>query len=355
MPDDGTANPMRAAQANMRPAPIKRFYTLAEVKEMDGCYALTLDGRAARTPGRNLLAAASHPLMLRVAEEWARQGETLDPADMPLTRLLNSAIDGVAKTMDETRADVARYAGSDLLCYRADEPEALAERQRAAFDPVLDWAAETFGGRRFDLAAGVMHVAQPAETLEAFRKAVEPFDDPAALAALSVVTSLTGSAILALAVARGRLTAEEAWRLAHLDEDFQAERWGADEEAAARREGALARDGGGGDRAPGDANELTSGPEPAPRFVFGIQLAELAEPGSQRRHRSTFVRYIGSRASSSARRRLGEAARACSRARPRTPAQSSRLERRMRKGVCGVRPQSVGGTEAKKRIAKASL
>ena len=236
MPDDGTANPMRAAQANMRPPPIKRFFASADVKERDGRYALTLDGRTARTPGRNLLAAGSRPLMLRVAEEWARQGETLDPADMPLTRLLNSAIDGVAKTVDETRAEVVRYAGSDLLCYRAEEPETLAERQRAAFDPVLDWATETHGGRRFNLAAGVTHVAQPPETLEAFRKSVELFDDPAALAALSVVTSLTGSAILALAVARGRLTGEEAWRLAHLDEDFQAERWGVDEEAAARRE-----------------------------------------------------------------------------------------------------------------------
>ena len=98
--------------------------------------------------------------MQAVAEEWARQGEALDPADMPLTRLLNSAIDGVAKAMDETRAEIVRYAGSDLLCYRAESPEALAERQRAAYDPVLDWAAEILGAR-FVLAAGVIHVEQP--------------------------------------------------------------------------------------------------------------------------------------------------------------------------------------------------
>ncbi len=233
MPDDGR-DPMRAAQANMRPAPLKRFYATAGLVEADGRFALTLDGRRARTPGRNPVAAPSRAVMERVAEEWARQGEALDPSAMPLTRLLNSALDGVAKAMDETRAEIVRYAGSDLLCYRADDPEALAERQRLAFDPVLDWAAEELGAR-FALAAGVMHVAQPEATVGAVRDAVARFDDPVALAALSVVTSLTGSAVLALAVARGRLSADEAWRLAHLDEDFQIEKWGEDEEAAARR------------------------------------------------------------------------------------------------------------------------
>jgi chaperone required for assembly of F1-ATPase len=172
--------------------------------------------------------------MERVAEEWARQEETVDPADMPLTRLLNSAIDGVAQTMDETRADIARYAGSDLLCYRADAPGALAERQRLAFDPVLAWAAEALGAR-FNLAAGVIHVAQPPEVLAAVRSALDAVDDPAALAALSVITTLTGSALLALAAHRCFLTPAEAWAAAHVDEDFQSERWGVDEEARARR------------------------------------------------------------------------------------------------------------------------
>ena len=235
MPEGGPENPMRAAQLNMRPAPIRRFYKAADVSEAaDGQFALTLDGKRARTPGRNPLAARSRPVMEAVAAEWARQGEAVDPSDMPLTRLVNSAIDGVAGAMDETRAEIVRYAGSDLLCYRADSPEALAERQREAFDPVLDWAAETLGAR-FVLAAGVMHVTQPDETLAAFRKAVETVDDPVALAALSVITTLTGSAVLALAVLRGRLTAPEAWRIAHVDEDFQIGTWGEDEEAAARR------------------------------------------------------------------------------------------------------------------------
>jgi chaperone required for assembly of F1-ATPase len=225
---------MRAAQANMRPQAVRRFYEAVELGEADGRHELLLDGRRARTPGRNPLAATSRALMLKVAAEWDRQRETIDPADMPLTRLLNSAIDGVAHTMAETRADILRYAGSDLLCYRAEEPETLAERQRLAFDPILEWVADTFGAR-FRLAAGVVHVAQPPEALAAISAALDAVDDPVALAALSSMTTLTGSALLALAVARGFLSPENAWRAAHIDEDFQAARWGADAEAMARR------------------------------------------------------------------------------------------------------------------------
>jgi chaperone required for assembly of F1-ATPase len=232
---EGSKDPMRAAQANMRPAPIRRFYKSVEAREAEGgVYALLLDGRPARTPGRNRLAAQSLPLMQRVADEWERQRETIDPADMPLTRLLNAAIDGVARAMAETRAEILKYAASDLLCYRAEEPEMLAERQRLAFDPVLDWAAEALGAR-FRLGAGVVHVKQPRDAIEAVRAAVEDFADPVALAGLSAMTTLSGSALLALAVARGRLSPEEAWRAAHIDEDFEVERWGADAEANARR------------------------------------------------------------------------------------------------------------------------
>jgi chaperone required for assembly of F1-ATPase len=228
-------DPMRAAQANMRPAPVKRFYQAVEVTEQDGRFVLSLDGRGARTPGRNPLAAVSRALMLEVAAEWERQHETIEPAEMPLTRLLNSAIDGVAHTMTETRADILRYAGSDLLCYRAEEPDTLVERQAHAFDPVLRWAAESMG-EPFNVATGIVHVAQPHAALAAVGAALDAYDDPVALAALSVMTTLTGSALLALAVGRGFLSAEAAWRAAHVDEDFQAERWGADAEAMARRQ-----------------------------------------------------------------------------------------------------------------------
>jgi chaperone required for assembly of F1-ATPase len=226
---------MRAAQANMRPQPVRRFYKTAEVEEEGGRFVLILDGRRARTPGRNALAHANRAFMSRVAAEWERQHETIDPAEMPVTRLLNSAIDGVAHTIAETRADILRYAGSDLLCYRAEEPETLAERQAQAFDPVLRWAAETLGAR-FHVTAGVMHVAQPHEALAAIGAALAACNDPAELAALSVMTTLTGSALLALAVARGFLSPDDAWRAAHIDEDFEIERWGVDAEASLRRE-----------------------------------------------------------------------------------------------------------------------
>jgi chaperone required for assembly of F1-ATPase len=226
---------MRAAQANMRPQAVRRFYNAAEVTEEGGRFVLSLDGRRARTPGRNPLAAQSRALMLKVAEEWDRQHETIDPAEMPLTRLLNSAIDGVEHMMAETRADILRYAGSDLLCYRAEEPDTLVARQAHAFDPVLRWAMESLGAR-FNLAAGIVHVLQPPETLAAIGAALDAYDDPASLAALSVMTTLSGSALLALAVAHGSLSPEAAWRAAHVDEDFQAERWGVDTEAMARRQ-----------------------------------------------------------------------------------------------------------------------
>jgi chaperone required for assembly of F1-ATPase len=227
-------DPMRAAQANMRQKAIARFYKGADVMEEDGRFVLSLDGRRARTPGRNPLAATSCALMAAAAAEWERQGETVDPASMPLTRLLNSAIDGVAHTMAETRADILCYAGSDLACYRAEEPDALVAREAHAFDPVLRWAADALGAR-FTVATGLIHVAQPPEALAAIGAALEAYDDPIALAALSVMTTLTGSALLALAVARGFLPPEEAWRAAHVDEDFEIERWGEDVEAAARR------------------------------------------------------------------------------------------------------------------------
>jgi chaperone required for assembly of F1-ATPase len=137
--------------------------------------------------------------------------------------------------MAETRADIFGYAGSDLLCYRAEEPDTLVARQAHAFDPVLRWAVESLSAR-LNVTTGVMHVAQPPEALAAIGSALDTYEDPVAVAALSVMTTLTGSALLALAIARGFLSAEAAWQAAHVDEDFQAERWGADAEAMARRE-----------------------------------------------------------------------------------------------------------------------
>ena len=155
---------------------------------------------------------------------------------MPLTRLLNSAIDGVSRTMAETRAEILqiRRLRSSLLSRRGAGRRWPSVRPKRSI-PSLRWAAETLGAR-LRSSAGVVHVDQPPESIEALRRALEAFDDPVALAALSAMTNLTGSALLALATAQGGSRAEEAWRAAHVDEDFQNERWGVDEEARVRRE-----------------------------------------------------------------------------------------------------------------------
>ncbi len=234
MPDD-RADPMRAAQSNMRPPLPKRFYKSAGVAPRDGGFALELDGRPARTPAKNPLVLPTRPLAELIAAEWDAQNETIDPFAMPATRIANSAIDGVRLKRREVRDEVVSYAGADLLCYRAGAPDSLVAAQAAAWDPALDWARDELGAR-FVLSEGVRHVAQPEPTLQAIGAALEAVDDPFALAALHVMTTLTGSALLALAVARARLSADEAWRAAHVDEDFQVSRWGEDAEAAARRE-----------------------------------------------------------------------------------------------------------------------
>jgi chaperone required for assembly of F1-ATPase len=228
-------DPMRAAQAAMRPAPLRRFYREASVGEAKGGFALLLDGRAALTLGKRRLVAPTRAAAELIAAEWAAQQETIDPASMPATRLANAAIDAVASALVETEAEIAGYAASDLLCYRAESPATLVAKEAAAFDPLLDWAAEAFGARLV-VATGVVHVAQPEAALKAIAAALTRYRSPFALAALSVMTSLTGSALLALAVARGRLAAREAWRVAHVGEDFEIAQWGEDEEATRRRE-----------------------------------------------------------------------------------------------------------------------
>jgi len=235
MSDDySPGDPMRAAQRNMRPAAVRRFYAEASAEPSAGGFALRLDGRGARTPAGNPLVFPTLPLAALVAQEWAGQGETIDPASMPVTRIANSAIDGVAATMAETRAELAAYAESDLLCYRADAPEELVDAEAKAYDPVLDWVRETFGAK-FVAVQGVTHARQPEQALLAIRAELRALDDPFALTALHAMTTLTGSILLALAVLRGRLGAGEAWRVAHVDEDFQIARWGEDDEAMARR------------------------------------------------------------------------------------------------------------------------
>lgn len=228
------ANPMEAARRGMRPALPKRFYKEAVAGEQDGQFVLLLDGKLARTPARHPLAVPSRALAEEIAAEWNALGDTIDPGQMPLTRLVNVAIDRVASEADAVVAETAKYAGSDLLCYRAQAPAELAAAQGAAWDPVLAWVREALGAR-FMLAEGVMFVAQPEDSVAAVREEVGRYAAPFSLAALATATALTGSVLLALALARGRLSADEAWAAAHIDEDWNIEQWGEDAEAMRRR------------------------------------------------------------------------------------------------------------------------
>lgn len=227
-------DPLGSVRRDARPALPKRFYREARVEAREGAFALVLDGRGAKTPGKRALALPTRALAEAIAREWAGHGDFIDPRQMPLTRLANSAIDSVAHAMAATRADMAAYAASDLLCYRAASPEELVALQAAAHEPVLAWAREALGAG-FIVTHGVTHVRQPEPALAALRAALEAFADPFALAALHVMTTLTGSALLALAVARSHLARDEAWRAAHVDEDFQIAQWGEDDEAMIRR------------------------------------------------------------------------------------------------------------------------
>ncbi len=228
------AHPMRSAQAAMRKPLPKRFYERAEATPFKNGFRLTLDGKPALTPRRQPIALRSEPALMLIAAEWSRQGEVIDPAAMPATRIVNAAIDHVAFAMDEVRADLCRYAGSDLICYRASEPARLAELQQQHWSPLHDWAQQRLGVA-LRLTNSIQHVAQDEALLRAYERAIAAIDGPAALAALHVMVTLSGSAIIALAAAEGVLSAEAAFDASEVDADFEVEVWGVDDEAAARR------------------------------------------------------------------------------------------------------------------------
>jgi chaperone required for assembly of F1-ATPase len=219
---------MEAARRSMRPALRRRFYEKAAVESGADGFAILLDGKPVRTPARRLLNAPSVALAEAMAAEWDGQKEVIDPTAMPLTRLANSIIDGVAPAPLPVAEEIAQYLGSDLLFYRAEGPQGLVERQARQWDPILLWARDVLGAR-FLLAAGVMFVEQPEEAVAAARAAIPA--DAWRLGAVASITTLTGSALLALAMLRGRLSVEEAWAAAHVDEDWNMEFWGRDQRA----------------------------------------------------------------------------------------------------------------------------
>jgi chaperone required for assembly of F1-ATPase len=230
----GDEGPVERVQRAQRPVLPKRFYKEASVAARGGAFEVLLDGKPVMTPAKQPLALPARTLAEAVAAEWAGQGETIDPGTMPLTRLANVAIDRVAADPQAVVAEIVKYAGTDMLCYRAGEPAGLAAAQGDAWDPVLFWARHELGAR-LNCGEGVRHVAQAPEALAAIRGEIAKVQSPFALAALASATALMGSALLALALARGRLSADAAWAAAHVDEDWNIARWGEDAEALQRR------------------------------------------------------------------------------------------------------------------------
>jgi chaperone required for assembly of F1-ATPase len=218
--------------------PIKRFYSGVSVAPGEGGFAVLLDGRAPRSPGRRPLVLPTEALAEVVAAEWASQAETIDLVSMPATRLTHTVLDAIPAAHASVAAKVAEQAAADVVCYFADYPAGLVARQEAVWAPLITWAGEALG-LRFERAAGIVHTAQPPETLVAVETIAAGLDD-FALAGLALAASTLGSAILALALWRGRLTGGQAFAASHLDEISQAETWGLDAEASQRADAILA-------------------------------------------------------------------------------------------------------------------
>ena len=210
---------------------MRRFYEKAAAERSEDGFEIRLDGRPVRTPARNAQRVPSRALAEAVAEEWDAQGDKIDPRAMPLTGLANAAIDRVAPDPPAFAAGLARYVESDLVCYRAEGPASLVERQSEIWDPILAWARSRFDVD-FETVCGIMHRAQPASTVARLGRAVA-VRDPFTLAALSPLVTISGSLLIALAIAEGAIDFETAWAAAALDEIWQAEQWGEDAEAAA--------------------------------------------------------------------------------------------------------------------------
>ena len=225
-------DPEEAVRRTLRGPRRKRFHARAGVIDEAGGFAVALDDRPIRTPSGRQVVAPVREIAAAIAAEWDAQQEFLDPLSMPLTRFANSVVEAVAERVEAVADDIAKYFQSDLVCYRAGHPEALVARESAAWDPVLFWAADVLGAH-FILAEGVVHVRQPDAAVAAARAALP--NEPWSIAALHVVTTLTGSALLALALFHDVLDSNQVWAAAHIDEDWNIEKWGVDEEVAARR------------------------------------------------------------------------------------------------------------------------
>jgi chaperone required for assembly of F1-ATPase len=226
------ANPIVAARRGVRQKAQRRFYSKAATTTTAEGHVVQLDDKTVRTPAHRILAAPTLALAQAIAAEWDAQNEVVDPATMPLTRLANVIIDGVTDLPNPVAAEIEKYLASDLIFYRAHAPVELRERQARHWDPILAWSRDALGAQ-FKIGEGIVHVAQSEAALNAVGAAIPT--DPWRLGALHTVTTLTGSALLALAMLRSGLSAEAVWQAAHIDEDWNMEKWGQDEIALKSR------------------------------------------------------------------------------------------------------------------------
>jgi len=211
---------------------VKRFYKIAEaVPDADG-WAIRLDGRPMRTPARAPLVVPGEALAEAIADEWRAQGETIDPATMPMTGFANATIDRVLPALPDFRAQIAAYGASDLFCYRAGDPPALAALQAARWDPLLDWARARYDVS-FAVTDGIMPVDHPEATRTRLAAVVEAMD-PWQLAGAATLTQIGGGLVGMLALLEGEIGAQALFEATTLDERWQAEQWGEDAEAVAR-------------------------------------------------------------------------------------------------------------------------
>jgi chaperone required for assembly of F1-ATPase len=212
---------------------MRRFWKEASARPAEGGWTVALDGKPIRTPAKHPLVVPGRALAEAIAAEWDGQGEDVRPAAMPLMRLASTALDLVARRQAEVAAEIAKYAETDLVCYRAEHPPALAQRQQAGWGPLVDWAMLRYDAP-LAITSGVIPTPQSAATLQAFRTAVAACS-PLELGALHAVTTGCGSVVLGLALFEGRIEADEAFALSQLDESFEIEQWGEDAEAERRR------------------------------------------------------------------------------------------------------------------------
>lgn len=222
----------RAQEHAKQPLP-KRFYKDVSTDEQDGQHRVLLDGKPIKTPGKKTVGFPAAALAQLVADEWAAAEEKIDPSKMPMTRLCNTIVESGEEYLSAVRAEIVKYAGSDLLFYRAAGPDSLVASQREHWDAALE-VFEKQHGARFELAGGIVHVDQPADSLAKVEQIVAQYGLYSAFAAMSI-TSITGSALLSIGLREGHFDAEQVWAAAYVDEDYQASQWGEDDQAMLAR------------------------------------------------------------------------------------------------------------------------